>query len=157
MFRNTIYIRLKADELYLLHIETGNELSLPPDVAIDMNEGKKTLVAVGYEAAQAKKLKPSIEVLNGFKHPRTLLADFIVAELTLKFCIRKLLMSSLFSPSPTVIFQPLEKDEGGYTQVEIRAFEELCRHAGARKVIIKTGAVLSKETLLIISETGKDA
>ncbi len=157
MFRNTICIRLKADEIYLLHVETWKELSLPPEVAIDMSGGKKILVAVGREVVEAKKLKPSIEVFNGFKHPRTLIADFIIAEQTLKFCIRQLLIGSIFSPSPIIIFHPLEKNEGGYTQVEIRAFEELCRQAGARKVIIKVGAALSKEALLKISETGNDA
>ena len=80
MFRNTIYIRLKADEIHLLQVESGNELSLPPEVALDINDGKKFIVAVGNEVKEAKKLKPSIEVLNGFKHPRTSLADFMIAE-----------------------------------------------------------------------------
>ena len=151
MFRNTIYIRLKADEIYLLQVESGNELSLPPVIAIDIKNGKKIIVAVGHEALEAKKIKPSIEIFNGFKHPRTLIADFMIAEQTLKFCIRKLMPKTLFAPSPVIIFHPLEKDDGGYTQVEMRAFEELCRQTGARKTYIKVGAKLSKEELQRIS------
>lgn len=151
MFRSTIYIRLRADEIYLQHVESGEELSLPPYVAIDTREGKKILVAVGHEVKEAKKLKPSIEVVNGFKHPRTLIADFTIAEQTLKYCIRKLMPKSIFATSPIIIFHPLELDEGGYTQVEMRAFEELCSQAGARKTYIKVGAELSREELLRIS------
>ncbi len=151
MFRSTIYIRLRADEIYLQHVESGNELNLPPDVAIDIRDGKKILVAVGHEVKEAKKLKPSIEVVNGFKHPRTLIADFTIAEITLKYCIRKLMPKSLFAPSPIIIFHPLELDEGGYTQVEMRAFEELCNQAEARKTYIQVGAKLSREELLRIS------
>ena len=154
IFRNTIYIRLRADELYLIHVESGNELSLPPEIAIDTSNGKKTIVAVGHEAKKAKKLKPSIEVFNAFKHPRTLLSDFTIAEHTLKYCFRKLMSKSLFAPSPVVIFHPLEKDEGGYTQVEIRAFEELSRQAGARKAFIHEGAILTTEQLHKISGSG---
>ena len=154
MFRNTIYIRLKADEIHLLQVESGNELSLPPEVALDINDGKKFIVAVGNEVKEAKKLKPSIEVLNGFKHPRTLLADFMMAEQVLKHCLRKLKPKSLLPPNPVVIFHPLEKNEGGFTQVEMTAFEELCRQAGARKVFIHEGEILSKQQLTKISESG---
>lgn len=154
MFRNTVYIRLRADEIILMHVESGNELSLPPEVALDTTYGKKDIVAVGHEVNEIKKLKPSIEVLNVFKHPRTLLADFMIAEQVLKYCLRKLMPKSLFATSPVVIFHPLEKDEGGYTQVEIRAFEELCRQAGARKVFIHNGKILLKEQLEKISESG---
>ncbi len=154
MFRNTIYIRLRASEIYLLHVESGSELSLPPEIAIDVSNGKKTIVAVGLEVKEAKKLKPSIKIFNGFEHPRTLIADFTMAELTLKYCFRKLMNKSLFAPSPVVIFHPLESDEGGYTQVELRAFEELCNQAGARRTFIRDGAKLSKEQLQQISESG---
>ena len=75
----------------------------------------------------------------------------MTAEQTLKFCIRKLRPKTLFAPSPVIIFHPLEKDDGGYTQVEMRAFEELCRQTGARKTYIKVGAKLSKEELQRIS------
>jgi len=153
-FRSTVYIRLRANELYLMHVESGNELSLPPEIAIDDKDGKKTIVAVGHQAKEAKKLKPSIDVFNGFKHPRTLLADFTIAEQTLKYCFTKLMGKSLFAPSPVVIFHPLESNEGGYTQVEIRAFEELCRQAGARKTFIHQGEKLTAEQLLQISKSG---
>ena len=145
-FRNTLYIRLRAEKLSLVHIESGKEFSLLPEVAIETIAGKKNITAYGADV-KAKKGMQNVEVVNGFKHPRTLLADFTVASETLKYSMRMLMSKSLFAPSPVVIFQPLEADEGGYTQVEIRAFEELCIRAGARKVYIKVGSELLKEDL----------
>ena len=152
MFRNTIYIRLRAQKISLLHVESGEELSLLPEVAIEtLANGKKAILAVGADASSAAKTHPNVVAVNGFQHPRTLIADFTAAEQTLKYCIRALMPKTLFAPSPIIIFHPLEKEEGGYTQVEMRAFEELCTQVGARKTYIKVGAELSKEELQRIS------
>ena len=152
LFRNTIYIKARVEKLYLLQIETGKELNLLPEVAIETTNGKKKVLEYGAEA-KAKKGLLNTEVVNGFRHPRTLLADFTVAELVLKHGFRMVISKSLFAPSPIVIFHPLELDEGGYTQVELRAFEELCIQAGARKVYIKTGKELSKEELSTLANS----
>ena len=151
-FRNTLYIRLRAEKLSLVHIESGKEFSLLPEVAIETIAGKKNITAYGADV-KAKKGLLNTEVVNGFRHPRTLLADFTVAELVLKHGFRMVISKSLFAPSPIVIFHPLELDEGGYTQVELRAFEELCIQAGARKVYIKTGKELSKEELSTLAKS----
>ena len=155
-FCNTLYIRLRAEKLSLLHIESGKEFTLLPEVAIETIDGKKKIVAFGADAKTIKGMH-NIEIVNGFKHPRTLLADFTVAEETLKYCMRGLMSKSLLAPSPIVIFQPLEMDEGGYTQVELRAFQELCESAGARKVYIKVGSELLKEDLVNIAKANFSA
>ncbi len=158
LLKNTIYVRVRAQKIVFLHIETGKEFSMKPEMAIDQSlNAKKSILAIGDDASAVAKNTPNAIVANGFLHPRALIADFTVAEQTLKYGFKLIFNKSLFSPSPIVIFHLLEKDEGDYTQVEIRAFEELCRQVGARKVIIKVGAELSKETLLKISETGNDA
>jgi rod shape-determining protein MreB and related proteins len=156
MFRNTVYIRLKADKISLLHVDTGKEISMIPELAIEtLADGNKQMLVFGNNAKDAEKSKPNVALVNGFKHPRTLLADFIIAEQTLKACLKLLIPKSIFQPSPVIIFQPLEMDEGGYTQVEMRAFQELCNQAGARKVYIKLGAELSEDDLIRIADTGK--
>ena len=155
-FRNTLYIRLRAEKLSLLHIESGKEFTLLPEVAIETTNRKNKILVYG-AAAKAKKGMQNVEVVNGFKHPRTLLADFTLAEETLKYCMRGLMSKTLFAPSPVVIFQPLEMDEGGYTQVELRAFQELCERAGARKVYIKVGSELLKEDLANIAKANFSA
>ena len=76
-FRNTLYIRLRAEKLSLVHIESGKEFSLLPEVAIETIAGKKNITAYGADV-KAKKGLLNTEVVNGFRHPRTLLADFTV-------------------------------------------------------------------------------
>lgn len=155
LFRNTIYIRLKASKISLLHVESESELNLIPEIAIETSAyGRSRILAVGNEASAAKTGKSNVRIANGFKHPRTLIADFTIAELTLKYCLNLLTKKSLFFLSPLVIIQPLEMDEGGYTQVELRAFEELCNRIGTRKTYVRVGAELTKDDLLMISEKG---
>ena len=155
MFRNTIYIRLRAEKISILHLESGKEVNLIPQVAIEsLANGRKKILAVGNDAQDAKSSKSNVEIVNGFKHPRTLIADFTVAEETLKYCLRLITPKGLFVASPVIIFQPLEMAEGGYTQVEMRAFEELCKQTGARTVLIKLGAEFTTDELAIIKIKG---
>ena len=54
----------------------------------------------------------------------------------------------LFMPSPRLILQPHQPSEGGLTQVELRALNELGLSAGASKVQIWQGAEWNDEQLL---------
>jgi rod shape-determining protein MreB len=82
-----------------------------------------------------------------FSHPRTLLANFTNAESFLKSLIAELKGGFLFKPR--MLLHPLERTEGGLTQIEERAFEELCRGAGASKVKVWGGpAALSDAEVL---------
>lgn len=71
------------------------------------------------------------------------MGDFLVAEKILLHAIREVHKNKIIAPSPRVIIQPMEKLEGGLTQVESRAFKELCLGAGAREVYIHTGKELT--------------
>lgn len=103
-------------------------------------------LAVGNEAL-ALRGRDGVELVNGFQHPRTLLADFSMAEQTLKLLLRKLLPPSLLRPAATVVLQPLEQLEGGLTQLEIRGLVELLRSVGARQVYLWIGAELGRDEL----------
>lgn len=146
LFRNTVYVRIKPDRLSVLHVESGKELSEVPDVAIEQKNGKSSVVAVGHDAA-AKSGHANIVVANGFKHPRTLIADFTVAEQALKHFLKLLQSGSFLTASPVLVIHPQAALEGGLTQVEIRAFAELGLGAGARKVYLWEGPELSREAL----------
>jgi rod shape-determining protein MreB len=143
-FRSTLYIRVKPEHLSVLHVQSDKEFKDVPIIAIENTNRKSLILAVGHEA-NTKTGLPNVTVVNGFKHPRTLLADFAVAERTLKHFIKKAVPN--FTPSPVVIIHPLDMLEGGLTQIEIRAFAELCSMAGARKVYVWTGPELNKEEL----------
>lgn len=147
LLRNTLYLRLQADLLRALHVESGQTLSEPPLLALRSDgKGRRVPLAVG-DAALALDGQPGVELVNGFRHPRTLLADFAVAEQTLRLLLKRLQPPALLRPAPTVVLQPLEQLEGGLTQVEIRALVELLRGAGARQVFIWTGKELERSEL----------
>lgn len=147
LFSNTLYLRLQADLLRALHVESGQTLSEPPLLALRQDEkGRRVQLAVG-NAALALDGQPDVELVNGFRHPRTLLADFAVAEQTLQLLLKRIQPPALLRPAPTVVLQPLERLEGGLTQVEIRALVELLRGAGARQVFIWAGKELDRNTL----------
>jgi rod shape-determining protein MreB len=76
-----------------------------------------------------------------FSHPRTLLGNFVNAEAFLKSLVAEMKGGFLFKPA--MLIHPLERIEGGLTQIEERAFEELGRGAGASKVKVWCGAALS--------------
>ena len=146
-FKNTVYVRIHPEWLSVLHVESGKEYADIPVVAIETVKDVRMIVACGREAL-AKSNDPNITIKNGFEHPRTLIADFVIAERILKYVLLKQLFpKSLIRPSPIMIIHPLSMLEGGLTQVEIRAFSELGAGAWARKVYVWEGPELSREEL----------
>jgi rod shape-determining protein MreB len=149
-FRSTVYLRILPEQLSLLHAESGTEFSEVPEIASELKAGKQGVIAVGREARSKAGLS-GVTVGNGFKHPRTLLADFTLAEQTLKQFLTRVLPDSLFAVSPVMIIHPLASLQGGLTQIEIRAFAELGHGAGARKVFIWQGRELTRDELRTLS------
>ena len=78
----------------------------------------------------------------GFSHPRMLVGDFALAQSCLKSLVAQA-RGSGFVLSVAALVHPLEKIEGGLTQVEERLFEELAIGAGASRAVVWTGAPLS--------------
>lgn len=153
-FRNTFYIRIKPTCITILHVESGHEISDLPAIAIETNKGKSRIIAAGSDAVAAY-ANPNTVICNGFEHPRTLLADFSVAERTLRYFVNKAAPKTFFAPAPIMIIHPQALMEGGLTQIEIRAFAELGTMAGAKRVYVWEGQELTKEKLriLLFSET----
>lgn len=130
----------------MLHIESGKEFADEPTLAIEQRNGKSYVVAIGRQADTKAKL-PNFTIANGFKHPRTPIADFTIAEMTLKHFLRQVIPRSIFAISPTLVMHPLENYAGDLTQVEVRAFAELGYGAGGRAVYVWQGAELSQAEL----------
>ena len=84
--------------------------------------------------------------INPFSHPRTLLSDFTHAEAFIHQCILETGGNRLAKTSPIVVMHPMEKLDGGLTQIERRAFLELGYGAGAREVHVHTGPALHQVT-----------
>lgn len=93
-----------------------------------------------------KSLKKRCDALN---HPRTLMGDFDVIENCFKSLVEALAPKRFLLPAHTAVVHLLEDMEGGYTNVERRAFLEAATGAGAKKVFVsKARTRLSKDQIL---------
>ncbi|MDE1153463.1 MAG: rod shape-determining protein [Micavibrio sp.] len=122
-------IRISADRLYAKNLQNGQVFDEAAMVAF-ADSTKKTAIAISDASARAD----AVYVWPFREHPRLLLSDFTAAEALLKYAVRRLTPSlSLFAPDFIVeVTRPLE---GGIGAIELRALEELCQAAGARRML----------------------
>ena len=113
-------------------------------MAIGSSGTKKTILAVGAQA-RAVASAQAAELVNPFNHPRTLVADFTVAEQLLKEFVRRMQSNSWFALAPRMVMHPLGSPAGGFTQVERRALREMALGAGASEVVLWVGRELSDQ------------
>ncbi|MDG9927237.1 MULTISPECIES: hypothetical protein [unclassified Pseudomonas] len=145
--RSTLYLKLGARRLSGLHLPSGKAFDELPMLAIEhARDGSRKGVAMGTEALKLQE-RSEIRIVNGFDHPRTLLADFPVAEQTMKLFLRRWRPRFPWNRPPVLVLHPRERLEGGLTQVEIRAFTELFTANGIRTLYIWTGRELTPEEL----------
>ena len=86
---------------------------------------------------------------SGLKHQRSLMGDFFSVEKCFKETFSKLSPKKFLSTPPILYLHLFGKNEGGYTNVEIRAFTEAAIGAGARTVkLIDSKSLINKELLL---------
>jgi len=78
----------------------------------------------------------------GFSHQRMLVGNFTAAQECLKATLSEARGSGLAFLT-SVVIHPLEKIDGGLSQVEERLLHELAVGAGASKVFVWVGAPLS--------------
>ncbi|WP_207062985.1 hypothetical protein [Motiliproteus sp. SC1-56] len=83
-----------------------------------------------------------------FTTMRLLVGNFCEAEKTLSQGIKQLVGKRFIKKSPVALIHPLEKTEGGLSEVEIRIFNELAQGAGAVKAVVYEGQELSKREAL---------
>ncbi|KOO01870.1 hypothetical protein [Vibrio nereis] len=91
----------------------------------------------------------AVELCEGLSHPRTLMGDFFLIESSFQNIIDKLAPKKPLLRTPILFIHLIPTAEGGYTNVELRAFKEVGLGIGSIKVyLIVGGAELSKEQLL---------
>ena len=141
MMGSTMYVQIWENRLKITNIDTGAIFDEEPVLAIKKtNKGQPTITAFGNKASS--EIAEDIEHVNPFSHPRSLIADFTAGEKLIQHIFKVLFDGSLFNPSPLAVIHPMEKTEGGLTQVEQRAFMELGAGAGARDVAVYQGPEL---------------
>ena len=146
LFTSVLYVQLSPDRLTVRNPKTGASISEVPEVAIT-HSPKPQVLGVGNEA-RTHSSAAGVEIVNPFAHPRSMVSDFTVGELTLKAFMRRVQGSSLFRPAPRVVMHLLGEPAGGFTQVEIRAFHEMALGAGASKATVWQGRALGDHELL---------
>ncbi|MCD8523070.1 MAG: rod shape-determining protein [Saccharospirillaceae bacterium] len=154
----TCYAQLWSDRVRISCTQSARVFDDQPLLAIRTAGGKKIVMAVGQKAAQwyqqeqlqkqrseqqNEKQTQDITLINPLDHPRLLIADFTGAELLLRYGIANVCGKHILPRSPQLIIQPMEKTEGGITDIEQRLFTELGLGAGARKVYVHDGAPLA--------------
>jgi rod shape-determining protein MreB and related proteins len=143
-----LYLQISPVIVVVRNLKTGAALSAVPELALSLDNPPKVL-GVGNSARAAAKAAPQARLINPFAHPRTMISDFTGAEILIKAMCSKVLKKSLFSPSPAVVVHPMGNPDGGFTQVEKRAFRELALGSGARTVWVWTGRPLTDEEIKI--------
>lgn len=140
-----VYVTISPERLTLKNLRTGVTIAEPPELAITKTSPPK-IIGVGSQARIAGALQPS-DIVNPFSHPRSLVSDFIIGEQLIKRQLNALLSKGVFSPSPTIIIHPLGNPEGGFTEVEKRAFCEMAAGAGGSKVHFKIDQPLTEQEI----------
>lgn len=151
----SIYVQISPNLLTLTNCTTGKTISEPPEIAL-RRSAKTTIHAVGSAAqlavdqAQSVGLPPGVtmELGNPFNHPRSIIADFTLAEHVLNEQLRLLCGRRVLQPSPWMVIHPCGVPEGGYTQVEIRALLELGKACGAASVVVWQGEPLTRQDVV---------
>jgi len=142
-FDNILYIQIWSEMLKVKDVHSGMEFYQPPYIALEQNSRGKLIVNAVGTAARNLVGTTNLDIKNPFSHPRLLVADFQKAEKILMHAVREACGKRMFAPSPRVVIQPMEKLEGGLTDIELRVFRELCMGAGAREVVVYVGSSLA--------------
>jgi len=134
------YVRINRERIAARDVGTGNTLECKAILGLD---GSDRVVSVGDPVSPS-----AVRTVNPFEHPRILVADYVVAEKILQHVFKILSRNRWLAPSPVVLIHPDVELAGGLTQIETRALRELAEGAGARKVAIHYGRLLTDQEIL---------
>ena len=107
----------------------------------------KVILGAGAQARLASASEPA-QLIQPFAHPRSLVSDFASAEALIRLQLQRVLGKGWLRVAPSVVMHPLGNPDGGFTQVELRAFREMALGAGASTARVWTGRPLADHELL---------
>ena len=147
-FSDYVYVQVWEHRLKAVCLEHKGSFDDYPALAIRKN-ARREVVEIGRAALNLQ--QSEIELVNPFSHPRMLLVDFMCAEKLLRYMLRSVYKIGWFTPAPIMIIHPMEKLDGGLTEIEIRAWSELGLSTGVRKAVVYTGPTLELKRELLES------
>lgn len=87
-----------------------------------------------------------------FTTTRLLIGQFTEADALLRRAIKEVCGGGLFQVSPIIVIHPTDMVEGGLSEIEERAFQELARGVGARKVYVHIGKPLTDAEVMALGQ-----
>jgi rod shape-determining protein MreB and related proteins len=141
-FTSLLYVRVSPERLVVTDVKSGESVSEVPEIAVG---GEPKRVLGSGAAARLAAAHVGGTVINPFAHPRSLVSDFTSAEQLIKSFVHRVNGKSWWVPSPRIVIHPLGDPDGGFTQVERRAFREMALGAGASEVVVWTGRELTNQ------------
>lgn len=143
LFSNDLLVEVSANKVSIKVFASEIMYEDAPYIAIETTKKGEIIKAIGFEA---KSLASSnVVVTNPFKHPRSFVGDFYLAEKIIQHGMLQVHKSRI-RPAPRVIMHQLEKTEGGLTNIEERVLREIAAGAGAREVVIYLGKKINTGT-----------
>lgn len=146
-FQPRIYIQISPHLLTLKNLKSGLEISEAAELALSLPPKPKAILGAGAQARVAAASEPA-QLIQPFAHPRSLVSDFASAEALIRVQLQRALGKGWLRVAPSVVIHPLGNPDGGFTQVELRAFREMALGAGASTVRVWTGRPLADHELL---------
>jgi rod shape-determining protein MreB len=140
-----LYVQISPERLTIRNAKTGEQVAEPAQIAIERGARAKVLAA-GANAATVT--GPAVEIVHPFAHPRSLVSDFAAGEQLLKALVNRISSGSVLRAAPRLMVHLLGDPEGGFTQVEARAFHEMALGAGASQAVVWAGRPLTDQELL---------
>src|SRR5262245_12353467 len=150
--KDIVYIRIRRHLMSVKNVSRNAFFEDVPQLAVDLTRKRNKVLGFGARANLVASTSKKKLILNGFDHPRSIIGDFEVAEKTLQLFIEMVnAPKKKFFYAPTLIIHPLEKLEGGLTQVEARALEDMGYRACAKKVFVWDGRELKDEEVVSLT------
>ena len=129
-------MEITQDELRVFSFSGDAKYIDEPVIAVEHTGDKVAVKAIGRESKNC--IGPGIELVNPFKHHRSMISSYTYAEKILQFAFKSM-HKNIFRAAPRVIMHQLDNNEGGLTEIEERVLRELALGAGAREVVVYQG------------------
>ena len=146
-FSPLVYIQISPNLLTLKNLKSGLEISEVAEIALSLPPKPKVILGAGAQTRLASASEPA-QLIQPFAHPRSLVSDFASAEALIRIQLQRVLGKGWLRVAPSVVMHPLGNPDGGFTQVELRAFREMALGAGASTARVWTGRPLANHELL---------
>ena len=144
--RRLVYVQVSPERILLRRVATGETIDDVPQAAIDP---QGVVVACGRGAEEAAKWHPSLRLINGFAHSRTLLGDVDVAAATLRAFLETMfpaMRRRIRKFKPDMVIHPIGIED--LSGLEVWGLQRVAELAGARHVSLWQGEEPAYETLV---------